>query len=83
MALDYVTHDEGPQSLKSNFYHEIASKLKNLFIIVNCVVFNLRFALNILKTNYLQDVCKLTNMFSIYKLIIILFHQIYCMTSSA
>jgi len=29
MALDYVTHDEGPQSLKSNFYHKIASKLKN------------------------------------------------------
>jgi len=64
MALDYVTHDEGPQSLKSNFYHKIASKLKNWFIIINCVVFNLLFALNILKTNYLQDVCKLTNMFS-------------------
>jgi len=54
MALDYVTHDEGSQSLKSNFYHKIGSKLKNCFIIVNCVVFNLRFALNILKTNYLQ-----------------------------
>ena len=53
-ALDYVTHDDGPQSLKSNFYHKIASKLKNWFIIVNCVIFNLRFALNILKTNYLQ-----------------------------
>jgi len=29
MALDYVTHDEGPQSLKSNFYHKIVSELKN------------------------------------------------------
>jgi len=28
-ALDYVTHDVGPQSLKSNFYHKISSKLKN------------------------------------------------------
>jgi len=54
MALDYVTHDEGPQSLKSNFYHKIVSELKNWFITVNCVGFNLRFSLNILKINYLQ-----------------------------
>ena len=53
MALHYVTHD-GPQSLKSNFHRKIASELKNWFIIVNCVVFNVWFALNILKINYLQ-----------------------------
>jgi len=31
MALDFVTHDEGPQSLKSNFYHKVRSKLKKWF----------------------------------------------------
>jgi len=29
MALDYVTHDEGPQSLKSKFCPKIVSELKN------------------------------------------------------
>jgi len=32
---------------------------------------------------FCKDVCKLINVFSIYKLIIILCHQTYCMTSSA
>ena len=55
MALDYVIHDEGPQSLKSNFYHKTASALKTWFIIVNCFVFNLRFALNVLKTTLVHE----------------------------